>query len=54
VVDNPPKGELIQHETTVSKGTEVKAEDRKTSRLGMSLRPIMVVGGVMAHQALDG
>ena len=45
VGNNAPKGGLIQHETTVPKGIEVKAEDRKTSRLRMSLRPIRQLAG---------
>ena len=49
VGDNSPNGELIPHKTTGTSVLGVKGAIRSK----MSLRRIMVVGGVTAHQAFD-
>jgi len=50
VVDNPPKGGLIQHETTIPLG--LRSKQASTCKLALEDEPAahQLVGKVMAYQ----
>ncbi len=52
--NNLLKSELIPDVIAGGPPRAIKAGDRKAWHFAMSPRPIMVVGGVTAHQAEDG